>query len=392
MMAIVYSCLSFPNFISCPIVNMAVKNISPRPCNLLGTIPYLSQKREFPLLAVASTCCPQIYEDHSESELRALGVTFSGVGDSCVVRMALENGSAANLMLPSGLITSFKAQMWHGGTTEVLHTLVSERENGGAVIQGGLSLALGCENNAGVSWSPNAWALHQVNGTPQESIQVELISRNEQVNAQVKHIITLRRDLLTSEILVSNSSTSSLHISGSLICHLTVSTPDATYAIGLEGSDFFIRPPLVSNFSIIPPDLKGNDRDPRKSWAFNKLFSKLNARAWNAEDVVETLPRDIKEELEGEEDDNYKHLTEKSSRIYTNAPRNLTIMDRGRRNSVTVRRNGFEELYIFSPGSEHEWYNKYSFICISHAALLESIILNAQTEWRGGLQLWNPNS
>ncbi|KAI3471486.1 hypothetical protein Pfo_028136 [Paulownia fortunei] len=360
MMAIVYSCLPSPNFISHPTINVAVKNISVRPCNLSGTIPFLSNKRDFVLPAVSSTSCPQIDVDYLESEFRARGVTFSGIGDSCVVRMALENGTAANLMLPSGLITSFKAQM----------------ENGGAVIQGGLSLALGCENDAGVSWSPNAWVLHQVNGTPQHSIQVELISRSEEGSAEVKHIITLGRDLLTSEIQVSNSSTSSLHLMGSAICHLAVSTPDATYAVGLEGSDFFIRPPFAANFN------------PRKFWAFNKLLSIWDARNWNVESSV----KDIKEELEGEEEDNYKHLTEKLSRIYTSAPRSLTIIDRGRRNSVTVKRNGFKELYMFSPGSEHEWYNKYSYICIGHAALLEPIILNAQSEWRGGLQLWNPNS
>lgn len=160
------------------------------------------------------------------------------------------------------------------------------------------------------------------------NVQVELISRSGEGNAEVKHIINLQRDLLTSEILVSNSSTSSLHLLGSAICHLAVSTPDATYALGLEGSDYFIRPPFAANFSIIPPDFKRTDRDPRKFWAFNKLFSKWNARNWNVEDDVESLVRDIKEELEGEEEDNYKHLTEKLSRIYTSAPRSLTIIDR----------------------------------------------------------------
>lgn len=169
-MAIVNS--PFPNFISKPTTNAAVKNISLRTCSLSGAIPHLSNKRDFPLPAVASTSCPQIDVDYLQSEFRTRGVTFTGIGNSCVVRMELENGTAANLMLPSGLITSFKAQMWHGGTVELLHTSVSESENSAAVVQGGLSLALGCGSDAGVSWSPNAWALNQVNGTPQESIQV----------------------------------------------------------------------------------------------------------------------------------------------------------------------------------------------------------------------------
>ncbi|KAK4405012.1 protein NDH-DEPENDENT CYCLIC ELECTRON FLOW 5 [Sesamum angolense] len=356
-MAIVNSCPPFSNFISESTItnNVAAKNISVRRCSLSGRIPYLSNKRNIVLPAMASISCPHIDVDYLESELRERGVTLSGIGDSCVARMALENGNAANLMLPSGLITSFKAQMWHGGTMELLHTSVSPRENAsaGALIQGGLSLSLDCQNDDGLSWSPNAWALHQVNGSPQDSIQVELVSRNKQSLAQVKHIITLGRDLLTSEILVSNSSISSLHLMGSITCHLAVSTPDATYAVGLEGSGFFIRPPLVADFNIIPHEFaKKTNQDPRKFWALNKLFSKSDARKWNVDDDVESLMRDVKEELEGEEQDNYKHLTQKLSRIYTCAPRNLTVIDRGRRNSVTVRRNGFKELYmLFS-----SWY------------------------------------
>ncbi|KAG8369242.1 hypothetical protein BUALT_Bualt15G0131200 [Buddleja alternifolia] len=351
-----------------------------------------NNKRDIALGAVASSSWRKIDVEYLESEFKVDGVSFSSISDSCVARLSLENGSSASLMLPSGLITSFKSRMWHGATMELLHTCVSAPEDGAtaAVIQGGLSLALGCENDDGDSWSPNHWVLHKVNATPQESIQVELISRNVQGNVEVKHIITLGQDYLSSEIVVSNSSTTtSLHLRGSIISHLAVSTPDATYALGLERSQYFIRPPFVANFTIIPPDFyKRTDQEPGKFWAFNKLFSKWDVKNRNDDDFVE-----LKEELEGEEEeDNYKHLTAKLSRIYNDAPRNLTIMDRGRRNSVRVRRNGFNEVYMLSPGSEHEWYDKYSYICIGHAALLQPIILNAQSQWRGALQLLNPNS
>ncbi|KAF9609957.1 hypothetical protein IFM89_019513 [Coptis chinensis] len=66
------------------------------------------------------------------------GVSFTEIGDSCVVSMRLDNGSVASLMLTSGLITAYKAHMWHGSTLEVLHTIVSEGEGGAAVIQGGM--------------------------------------------------------------------------------------------------------------------------------------------------------------------------------------------------------------------------------------------------------------
>lgn len=103
------------------------------------------------------------------------GVRCSEIGDSCVVSMTLDNGSAAKLLLPSGLVTSFKVEMWHGATMELLHTSVSSDNSGGApLIQGGLSLALalGHKDDDVPRWSPNGWALNRVTGTPQDSIQV----------------------------------------------------------------------------------------------------------------------------------------------------------------------------------------------------------------------------
>jgi len=66
-------------------------------------------------------------------------------------------------------------------------------------------------------------------------------------------------------------------------------------------------------------------------------------------------------------------------------------MKQGRRNSIEVGRDGFDELYIFSPGSRHKWYGKYAYVCVGQSALLEPIILSPQSEWRGLQQLHNPN-
>ena len=132
-----------------------------------------SKKRDFPLPAVASFTYPPVQVDYLESEFSGHGVTFEDINDSCVVKMRLDNGSVASLMLPSGLITSYKAPMWHGGTLELLHTCVSEGEDGGAAIQGGVSLDFNCLTD-GVSWSPTTWVLRDVRGNPQEHIQVNL--------------------------------------------------------------------------------------------------------------------------------------------------------------------------------------------------------------------------
>lgn len=65
---------------------------------------------------------------------------------------------------------------------------------------------------------------------------------------------------------------------GLLISNLTVSTQEETYAVGLEGSDIFSRPPLLANFSITSPDFgRRKDQVSKKFWghiALNKLFLK----------------------------------------------------------------------------------------------------------------------
>eukprot|EP00268_Persea_americana_P069133 TRINITY_DN9758_c0_g1_i1.p1 TRINITY_DN9758_c0_g1~~TRINITY_DN9758_c0_g1_i1.p1 ORF type:complete len:155 (+),score=27.61 TRINITY_DN9758_c0_g1_i1:887-1351(+) len=133
-------------------------------------------KRDRSLLALASSSHSPNNVDYLESEFGGHGVGFTGIGDSCVVKMELEDGSTANLMLPSGLITLYKPHMWHGGMMEVLHTAVSEGQDGGPVVQGGVSMDFKCGSSGGITWSPSTWALHDVRGSPQDSIQVFMFS------------------------------------------------------------------------------------------------------------------------------------------------------------------------------------------------------------------------
>jgi hypothetical protein len=164
------SSLFSPNFIPISTTPPAKQYwVSSQPCRFAH---YNNSKREFPLPAVASIPYQPINVDYLEGEFSGHGVTFEGIGDSCVAKMRLDNGSTATLMLPSGLITSYKTPMWHGGTIELLHTSVSKGENGGAVIQGGVSLALDCSSDGQVSWSPRNWTLLGVKGNARESIQV----------------------------------------------------------------------------------------------------------------------------------------------------------------------------------------------------------------------------
>ncbi|KAK6243178.1 hypothetical protein QUC31_009587 [Theobroma cacao] len=350
-----------------------------------------NNRREFPLASVASIPYQPINVDYLEGEFSGHGVTFEGIGDSCVAKMGLDNGSTATLMLPSGLITSYKAPMWHGGTVELLHTSVSEGDEGEAVIQGGVSLALNCEGDSEVSGSPSTWALRDIRGNSKNSIKVELISRENMV--ETRHIVTLQEDVLSSEITVSNSKSSPLQWTGSIISHLTVSSPDATYALGLEGSNFLNMPPFLSNFGIIPPDFDlENDSYIGQLWSqmgLKRFCSGLGQRNQKNASEAEKKQREG-EEMEGEEE-GYKQLNEQMSRIYTSAPRFFTLIDRGRRNSVEVGREGFDELYMFSPGSSHEIYGEYAFICVGQSATLKPIILGPGEVWRGCQHLHNPN-
>lgn len=58
---------------------------------------------------------------------------------------------------------------------------------------------------------------------------------------------------------------------------------------------------------------------------------------------------------------------------------------------MLVGRSGFDETYLFSPGSSIESYSKYAYICVGQAALLQPLVLNPKDVWRGGQYLHNPN-
>uniref|UniRef100_A0A0F7GZP9 NDH-dependent cyclic electron flow 5 n=1 Tax=Pelargonium dichondrifolium TaxID=73194 RepID=A0A0F7GZP9_9ROSI len=366
-------------------------------------LQYVNCKRDFPIAKVASIPYEPVNQDYLEGEFSGHGVTFEGIGDSCVAKMELQNGSIAKLMLPSGLITSYKAHMWHQGVVELLHTSVSEvvddDDDGDdeAIIQGGISLALSFESGDQDSWSPSTWSLHQVSGSPADSIQIEIISNDPERKIRLKHIVTLEEDFLSSELVVSNSSSTSLKLLGGVISHLTVSSPDAIYVLGLEGSSFFTRKPILSEFVITPPDYGLKDQ-PGYGQVYGKmslgaLMSTLGSRKHSNADEIESSNSSASEEddIEGEEDDGYKQLTDEMCRIYTYAPRAFTVMDRGRRNSLSVGRSGFEELYMMSPGSNHEFYSKYAYICVGQSAMLKPIIVGPGDEWRGGMFIHNPN-
>lgn len=139
--------------------------------HILFNPQYHKRKRILSLLALASSVASRVNVDYLKKEFSGHGVSFEGIGDSCVIKMATDNGSVTNVVLPSGLITSYKPLMWHGATMEVLQTAVSKGKNGEAVIQGGVSADFKLVNDGGIPWSPSTWSLQNVRGSPKEFIQ-----------------------------------------------------------------------------------------------------------------------------------------------------------------------------------------------------------------------------
>lgn len=180
-------------------------------------------------------------------------------------------------------------------------------------------------------------------------MQVELISIDAKDMAEVRFVLSLKEDTLSSELIVSNSKSSSIHMMGSLLSHLTVSTPEATYACGLEGSNFFSRPMFLSDFSIVPPYLGQESGfgfgQLRGNVGLEGILSGRGARNQKNADKGKSRQKEIEEELEGEENDNYKPLTDQMSRIYTSAPRYFTVIDR----VCLVTSIDFNIHFFFSP-------------------------------------------
>ncbi|KAG5062401.1 hypothetical protein JHK85_003584 [Glycine max] len=212
-----------------------------------------NNKREFPLPPVASVPYQPInnFAYLQEEFSGHAGVTFEGVEDNGAEKWKHCDHDDAKWI--DHLI---KAPMWHGGKVELLHTNVSEGEYGDAIIQGGVSLNFNFQthDDGEFSWSPTNWLLHKIQGNANEYIQVELTNRTSDDKIGLKYIVTLEQDALNSELEISNKKSLPVQMTGSILSHLTVSSPEATYALGLERSNYCSKPLFESEFMLSPPD------------------------------------------------------------------------------------------------------------------------------------------
>jgi len=146
-------------------------------------------------------------------------------------------------------------------------------------------------------------------------MQVELTNRTSDDKIGLKYIVTLEKDSLNSELEISNRRSLPLRMTGSILSHLTLSSPEATYAIGLEGSSYCSTPLFESEYMLSPQD---SDQEE----GFGKLFPQ-----WRTKSQINGLEGS---QVNNEEIDNYKELSEELSLLYIDAPRSLTVIDRVR--------------------------------------------------------------
>lgn len=127
--------------------------------------------------------------------------------------------------------------------------------------------------------------------------------------------MTLKEDLLSSQLVIKNLKLSPLKWTGCIISHLTVSSPGATYAIGLQGSDIHNIAPFSTKYEMIAPDETGS--------GLRQIWGSLEGLVGSS-----AAERKIHVVSDREEDNDYKQLNEEMSMIYTSAPREFTVIDR----------------------------------------------------------------
>lgn len=307
-----------------------------------------------------------------------------------MVEMEVENGSSAKLLLPSGLITSYKPLMWHGGCMEVLHTIVSgdSDQESSASVQGGVGLHLNyTADEDGTCWSATDWAVHSVSAKPDDAIQVTLRCCNTEGKLSVKYVVTLYDKLLTTAVLVDNVSSSPIELTSSVMTNLSLSTPDAAYAIGLRGCSYCTKAPLPSEFRIVSN--VEDESKPSSSWLF--LQHLFGTKEGSQKRKLSTGDEEGTESLWIVEEDDFVHLRNKMSRIYFTPREQIRINDRGRRLTLILRKLGFEEFHLSSPGSNSISYGKHCYICTGPASMYKPVVLSPGEEWRAAQVLENPN-
>ncbi|PKA64042.1 hypothetical protein AXF42_Ash005054 [Apostasia shenzhenica] len=125
--------------------------------------------------------------------------------------------------------------------------------------------------------------------------------------------------------MITNPTASYIQLAGSIMSHLKVSTPDATYAVGLQGSNYCSKQPISSKFRIVPPESRKEKSFSAffRSWAHKGLDGLFSG--WHQKNQEEEREEEDKEK---EESNDYAQMNNEISRIYTFTPMEFTMIDR----------------------------------------------------------------
>ncbi|KAL6900882.1 hypothetical protein ACP4OV_005558 [Aristida adscensionis] len=74
------------------------------------------------------------------------------------------------------------------------------------------------------------------------------------VDIKLACTVALHTEALPTELFVLNNAASPVELSTAVSNHLRMSTPDATYALGLQGSDYRCAEPALLAFCIVSLD------------------------------------------------------------------------------------------------------------------------------------------
>lgn len=124
---------------------------------------------------IAASSAAPISADVHEERFGQKGVSFKDAAGLSIVELKIENGSSARIVLQTGVVSSYKAAMWHGGVEEMLHTQVSASGIAqGPVISGGIVLSVSEFEKAEESLlsTDQCWNVEEVTSDPSQYVQV----------------------------------------------------------------------------------------------------------------------------------------------------------------------------------------------------------------------------
>ncbi|KAJ7514268.1 hypothetical protein O6H91_23G036000 [Diphasiastrum complanatum] len=329
-------------------------------------------------------------------------VRFQQKGNLVMMELKAEKGSTARMLLPQGLITSYKPSMWHGGFEEMLHIETSEVD-GVPKAEGGIGLNFSYadgEPGSILSESSQIWELEDILEEPSGTVQVMLMCRIPGCGKQghdvlsLHYIVTLSQTMLASAIAVSNIGRSTMKFTGSVFSYVALSDIEGTYVVGLKGC----------RYSSVPTASESTKKYNifhaiGQIWSdkINKNQNKLEDISFSSQqlgtDHATFVPRGMNDLMDwAVEKEDYAGLSDGMKRLYMMLNDSCMLLDRGKRRSLVFRRVGFSDLWLCNPGRKSGKRDWDKIACIGPASAHQPVVLEPGQEWRAAQVIQNLNA